>query len=123
MSETIKSTFERVVANYPSSPPSEGLPALSIQVDSDFPLTDIPGDHPVVTIAQKAAKNLGRQMHMKTSGGGADANIFFSKGIVTGVLGTGMENMHTVRESIRLQDMVDMVELMLEIIRIHSENS
>ena len=40
-------------------------------------------------------------MKSKTTGGGADANIFFEKGIITGVLGTGMRDMHTVRESVK----------------------
>jgi tripeptide aminopeptidase len=61
-------------------------------------------------------------MKTKTSGGGADANIFFEKGIMTGVLGTGMKDMHTVRESVRLDDMVRTTELMLEIIRVHAES-
>jgi tripeptide aminopeptidase len=60
-------------------------------------------------------------MKTKTSGGGADANIFFEKGIMTGVLGTGMRDMHTVRESVGLDDMVRTTELLLEIIRVHSE--
>jgi tripeptide aminopeptidase len=55
------------------------------------------------------------------TGGGADANIFFDQGIVTGVLGTGMKDMHTVRESLALEDMVRMTELMLEILRLHTE--
>ena len=74
----------------------------------------------VVTLAGQAAANLGRKMVTKTSGGGADANIFFEKGIVTGVLGTGMRDMHTVRESVKLDDMVRTAELLLEIIRLHS---
>ena len=43
-------------------------------------------------------------MVTKTTGGGADANIFFEKGILTGVLGTGMRDMHTVRESVNLDE-------------------
>jgi tripeptide aminopeptidase len=74
----------------------------------------------VVTLARRAAENLGRKMITKTTGGGADANIFFEKGIVTGVLGTGMRDMHTVRESVRLDDMVRTTELLLEIIRLHT---
>ena len=121
VTETIKAAFERTVAEYQPQSISDGLPSVSMKIDPDFPLTNIPDDHPVVKIAQQAAVNLGRKIRAKTSGGGADANIFFNKGIVTGVLGTGMVDMHTVRESIRLQDMVELVELMLEIIKLHSE--
>ena len=59
-------------------------------------------------------------MVTKTTGGGADANVFFEKGILTGVLGTGMRDMHTVRESVKLDDMVRTTELLLEIIRLHA---
>ena len=60
-------------------------------------------------------------MVTKITGGGADANIFFEKGIMTGVLGTGMKDMHTVRESIRLDEMIRTTELLLEIISIQAK--
>ena len=90
-------------------------------MEDDFPSTHIPDDHPVVTLAAQAAAKLGRKMMTKTSGGGADANIFFEKGIITGVIGTGMRDMHTVRETVKLDDMVRTGELLLEIIRLHSQ--
>jgi len=74
----------------------------------------------VVVLAQRAASNLGRKMITKTTGGGADANIFFAKGIIAGVIGTGMRDMHTVRESVKVDDMVKTGELLLEIIRLHT---
>ncbi len=99
----------------------DGLPRLEINIEKDFSRTHIQDDHPLVKLARKAAENLGRKMVTKTTGGGADANVFFEKGILTGVLGTGMRDMHTVRESVKLDDMVRTVELLLEIIRLHSE--
>ena len=89
-------------------------------MDKEFSRTNIAADHPVVLLAKKAAANLGTKMVAKTTGGGSDANIFFEKGIITGVLGTGMHDMHTVRESIRLDDMVKTAELLLEIIKLYS---
>ncbi len=123
VTHTIQKTFETVVAAYHPKSEADGLPTLSVQIEPDFPLTNIPKDHPVVVMAQTAAENLGRHIQTRTSGGGADANIFFNKGIVTGVLGTGMVDMHTVRESIRMQDMVDMVALMLEIVKLHTADN
>ncbi|MBU0987353.1 MAG: M20/M25/M40 family metallo-hydrolase, partial [Proteobacteria bacterium] len=116
----IVSSFKTVVENYRGPSSGDGLPRVEVRVDSDFRRTHIPDDHPVVAIARQAAENLGRSMATKTSGGGADANIFFEKGIVTGVLGTGMRDMHTVHESVRLEDMVRAAELVLEIIRLHA---
>ena len=115
-------SFKGVVENYKGMTFDDGLPRLESTIEKDFSRTYVPDDHPVVTLARRAAENLGRKMITKTSGGGADANIFFEKGIVTGVLGTGMRDMHTVRESVRIDDMVRTAELLLEIIRLHTSD-
>ncbi len=117
----IVSSFEDVVENYQRENSGDELPRVEFNIKKDFPRTHIPDDHPVVNLASRAAENLGRKMKTKTTGGGADANIFFEKGIFTGVLGTGMRDMHTVRESVKLDDMVRTAELLLEIIRLHSQ--
>jgi tripeptide aminopeptidase len=114
-------SFNEVIENYKKTNSDNGLPRVDIVINKDFPRTHIPDDHPVIKLATQAAENLGRTMKTKTSGGGADANIFFEKGIFTGVLGTGMRDMHTVRESVKLDDMVHTTELLLEIIRLHSK--
>ncbi len=73
-------------------------------------------------MAVQAGKNLGREIICKTTGGGADANIFFETGIIAGVLGTGMHDMHTVREHVKLDDMVKATELLIEIIKLHANS-
>lgn len=117
---TLVKGFESAVAAYPKPDPESPLPSLEVSVEKDFSATFIPDDHPVVTLAQQAAANLGRSLRSKATGGGADANVFFQKGIMTGVLGTGMRDMHTVRENVRLDDMLRTAELVLEIIRLHA---
>ena len=99
------------------------LPRLEYEVIEDFPRTHIPADHPVVQLATQAAENLGRTLKTKTTGGGADANIFFSRDIFTGVLGTGMHDIHSVRENIKLADMMDVGQLVLEIIALHANTA
>ena len=118
---TIVAAFEDIVKSY-GNISSDGLPKVDVIIEDDFSRTDIPEDHPVVALAQRAASNLGRKMITKTTGGGADANIFFAKGIIAGVIGTGMRDMHTVRESVKVDDMVKSGELLLEIIRLHTQN-
>jgi tripeptide aminopeptidase len=112
--------FEAAVAACPKPDPQSPLPRLEVGCERDFSATHIPDDHPVVTLAQQAAANLGRELRPKPTGGGADANVFFQKGIMTGVLGTGMRDMHTVRENVRLDDLLRTAELVLEIIRLHA---
>jgi tripeptide aminopeptidase len=120
ITDRIAASFKKVIEEYKGKDTNGELPRVDIRIEKDFSRTDIPLDHPVVVLANRAAENLGRKMKTKTSGGGADANVFFEKGILTGVLGTGMRDMHTVRESVNLDDMVRTVELLLEIIRLHS---
>lgn len=120
LTQTIVSAFETAVQGYVPQSDDAGSPRLEVEIIPDFTRTHIPEDHPVVTLAMKAAQNLGRTLAPKVTGGGADANVFFSKGIMTGVLGTGMRDMHTVREWVRLSDMVQTTELVLEIVRLHA---
>ncbi|MBU8910695.1 MAG: M20/M25/M40 family metallo-hydrolase [Desulfobacterales bacterium] len=96
------------------------LPRIEAIVENDFPNTNILEDHKAIQLARKAADNLGIVLESKTIGGGADANIFFGKGIVAGVLGTGMTDVHTVNESIDIKDMEASAELVLEILKVHA---
>ncbi|MBC2714499.1 MAG: M20/M25/M40 family metallo-hydrolase [Desulfobacteraceae bacterium] len=119
----IVAAFEDVVTDYRKKNASGSLPRLDIDIENEFSRTFVPDDHPVVVLAKQAAENLGRQVKTKKSGGGSDANVFFEKGIITGVIGTGMQDIHSVRESIRLDDMEKTVRLLLEIIDIHSNGT
>ncbi len=119
VTDTILAAFQKAADACPAAG-EDNLPRIEIELDHDFTRTAIPEDHPVVRLAQQAAGNLGRKIIPQITGGGADANVFFEKGIVTGVLGTGMRDMHTTNESIALADMVHMAELVLEILRLHA---
>jgi tripeptide aminopeptidase len=122
VTETIVSSFRDVVESFKKNDSKDDLPSLEVFIEKDFSSTDIPEDHHVVAMAVQAGKNLGRKIVCKTSGGGADANIFFETGIIAGVLGTGMRDMHTVRENVKLDDMVKATELLIEIIKLHAES-
>lgn len=102
--------------------PDASLPAAAIQIYEEFPGKSIPDTHPVVQIARQAADNLGFTLMPQTSGGASDASVFCKNGIMTAVLGTGMTDAHSVRESVKMADMIHAARLLLEIIRLHSEN-
>lgn len=71
----------------------------------------------VVTIAQRAAKNLSLSSELLKSGGGSDANIFNSLGFPTANLSVGYEHIHTTNERIHINEMVRLSELIIEIVR------
>jgi tripeptide aminopeptidase len=120
VTDGIVASFEHVVATHRAGGKDDGLPRLETMIEREYSGTHIPEDHHIVTLARQAADNLGRRMISKSSGGGSDANIFFEKGIITGVLGTGMKDVHTLGESVRLDEMVKAAELLMEIIRLQA---
>jgi tripeptide aminopeptidase len=113
--------FETAATSYPSD--DSELPYVTVDVHPDFKRTHIPEDHAVVQMAFTAAKRLKRPITLQVAGGGSDANVFFQRGIMAGVLGTGMTDVHSVREYIDLADMVKACEMVLEIVAIYQENS
>jgi tripeptide aminopeptidase len=114
-------SFQKAISDQCDRFSEASLPFLKHTVEKEFIRTDIPENHRVVTLARQAAANLNRTMVCKSTGGGADANVFSQHGIDLGVLGTGMTDMHTVKESVKLDDMVATAELLLEIIRLHTQ--
>ena len=124
ITNTIVAAFNTVVENYKrdhaNSHLDNDLPRVDVTIENEFPNTNIPENHPVVRLAMAASDQLGRTMRTKSTGGGADANIFFENGIITGVLGTGMKDIHSTREWIQLDDMVKTTGLIVEIIRLHA---
>ncbi len=121
VTQEIVSTFEETISAMREN--GQTLPRVEVTVEQDFPNTHIPEDHMAIVLARKASENLGRPLESKTIGGGADANIFFGKGIVAGVLGTGMTDIHTLKESIKLEDMVNCTQLILEILKLHASGA
>ena len=113
--------FEEVVKEHRRRTGLDGLPQLETHVERSYGRTRISEGHPLVLLAKQAAASLGRSLRTKISGGGSDANVFFEKGIPLGILGTGMREVHTTRESVRLDDMIRATELLVAIIRQHSK--
>lgn len=117
ITDKIVSVFRETVEEAARRSPHEGVPSVEVNVETDFKSLFVPSDHPAVKTAMKAAANLGVKLTEKTSGGGSDANILFQHGITTCILGTGMKDMHTVRETVALDDMKRATELLVEIVK------
>jgi len=122
--EKLKTVTDNIVSSFytaaQSFKTSSDLPRVETIVENDFTQTNIPEDHMAITLARKAARNIGVVLENKTTGGGADANVFFGKGIVAGVIGTGMTDVHTLNESVAIKDMAAAASLVLEILKVHA---
>lgn len=91
-------------------------PLINIDVVEDYPLMVIEESHPLIKLVKEVGEKTGIEMVLKITGGGSDANIFNSKGIVSVIIGTGMKKVHTNEECIDLNDMVKSATLLLNII-------
>ncbi len=87
------------------------------EVTADYPRMAVSPEAPIVRLVQEAAAKLGRSIEVRAAGGGSDANIFNGYGIETVILGTGMSQVHTVEESVRVEDMACVAELLVEVIK------
>jgi tripeptide aminopeptidase len=87
-------------------------------VNADYPRMAVDREAPIVALVEEATARLGRNVEVRGAGGGSDANIYNAHGIETVILGTGMTDVHTVNESVRVADMVRVAELLVEIIRL-----
>ncbi len=88
------------------------------QVFSDYPRLAVDADAALVRLVRLASENLGRPLQVCAGGGGSDANILGSFGIEMAILGTGMTRVHTSEESVSLEDMVRVTELLVEVLRL-----
>jgi tripeptide aminopeptidase len=92
-------------------------PEVRWEITSDYPMMHVPLDAPLVQLLRDASAGLGRQIEVRSAGGGSDANIFNAHGIQTLILGTGMTNVHTLDESVSIADMTRVTELLVEVLR------
>ncbi len=78
---------------------------------------------PVIQLAQKAAKVIGLDVSIESTGGGSDANHFNTYGIPTSPLGTGMTAVHSTKESIRTEHLEQTCRLIMSIITLATSQS
>lgn len=84
----------------------------------DFPAMNVPKDSQIVRLVFKAANELGIPMQLSASGGGFDGNIFNANGIVVVDVGTGMRNIHTVKEYLIIEEMIGATNLIVEVLQL-----
>lgn len=78
---------------------------LSVRKEFPFVTFTIPEAHPVVANGFRAARSLGIEPRLWTSGGGMDANVFNVKGLPCIGLGIGIEDAHSPKEHIAVEQL------------------
>lgn len=90
---------------------------LDVEISMDYPLMLLNEDCVSIALARKAAINMNKELELRIGGGGSDANILNEKGMEMAIIGTGMQNVHTINEQIKVEDMINAASFLLEIIQ------
>jgi tripeptide aminopeptidase len=97
--------------------------AVTAHVDStivrSYDAMAVPDAAPIVQLVLRAAAALGHEVESAPMGGGCDANVLNGRGLLVANLGTGMRDIHTVKEWLRVSDMVRTAEVIVEMLRLH----
>lgn len=91
--------------------------SAALDIDIAYPGFSHADSDKVVKIAQQAAENANLPSDLIESGGGSDANIFNGHGIPTANLCVGYENIHTTKERIHTDHLVNLTRFVLEIVK------
>ncbi len=112
MTKTIVDTFENAAKEYGAE--------VEIAVNPSYGSYKLDQDLPVIALAKKAAEALGLEVVLQRSGGGSDANNFNAH-IPTVPLGTGMTNVHTTDECLKVEHLQQTCDWVVSILKLASK--
>ncbi len=102
ITDKVTQVFRDTAANYKVGDTSA---TVDIKVEKNYSSFYIDESDFLLNVAKKASQALGMNPLTYKGGGGSDANIFNKKGIGSIVLGTGMNDVHTTDENIKVSDL------------------
>jgi tripeptide aminopeptidase len=94
--------------------------SVEVGIVRGYDRMDVPDGAPIVQLVFRAARALGQEVSSGPMGGGCDANVLNGRGFEVANLGTGMRDIHTVKESVRVSDMARTAAIIAEMIRLHA---
>lgn len=112
--EHMRRCFEEAAARHPGA-------RVEVSVEGAYEPMDVPADAPILRIVKAAAERTGRTLTVAGMGGGCDANILNRRGLEVVNLGTGMRDIHTTSEWLRVSDMVAAAEVTLAAIELAAD--
>jgi len=116
VSDQIRKVLEETIARY-----SEDGARLEFSCNDEYKAFNVKEDAPVVSWAKTSLRNLDIPYTIGRGGGGSDANVISASGIPMIIVGTGMDNVHTVKECIRIEELHRGADFVTELIRLYSQ--
>lgn len=89
-----------------------------VHIEREYEAMRLADDSPAVRLVTQAAAAAGLAVRTASMGGGSDANVLNQRGFEVANLGTGMHEVHTVREWLDVGEMVRAAVIVLETVRL-----
>lgn len=117
VTEEIREIFTNTVGAWTDPTGSaKGSPSVDVAIRQDFPVMQLQREDRVLRRIEAAARSIGMELTYERAGGGSDANIFNGHGLATAIVATGMTHVHSTKEQVELQDMVDLTRLLVALL-------
>jgi tripeptide aminopeptidase len=89
---------------------------IDLELNEMYPGFSYGADAPILSVAGEAIRSLGIEPRFERTGGGSNTNIYNAHGEPSVTLAVGMTKVHSTEESIRVQDLTDLVRLIVRIV-------
>jgi tripeptide aminopeptidase len=110
----MRSCFEAAAARTPGG-------VVEFKIEPSYAAMHVSDDAVIMRLVRKAAAKVGREITSAGMGGGCDANILNQRGLEVVNLGTGMRDIHTTSEWLKVSDMVAAAEVTLAVVELAGE--
>lgn len=80
---------------------------VTVEIEKKYSGFDIPADHILAVTAESAAQNINVKSYLTETLGGADTNMLNENGLTCITLGNGLQNIHSFREYITVENLVN----------------
>jgi tripeptide aminopeptidase len=102
----MRACFEAAARRHPGA-------RVDVRIEPMYAPMSVPDDSSIMRLLRAAARDVGRAVEPAGMGGGCDANVLNHRGLEVVNLGTGMREIHTTHEWLRVSDMVATAEVTL----------
>jgi tripeptide aminopeptidase len=118
----MKKCFEDAVAGKNVTVDGKTIEAkVDIEVTRSYDSMNVSDESHIVRLVKQAATNLKQEVKSMATGGGCDANVFNRRGIEVANLGTGMQDIHTVKEWLNIEDLYLSGQIVFEIVKLNAQ--
>lgn len=114
--EHMRSCFTAAAARHPGA-------AVEVAITPMYDAMDVAEDSTIMRRLRAAAARAGRTVTSAGMGGGCDANVLNQRGFEVVNLATGMQEIHSTREWLRVSDMVAAAEVTLALLTLDDATS